>query len=156
MLILNKTLNSGYIMDNEMLKFFVDEIKEIRNSMSISISSLINTQLEDGSKFEEVGQMIDRVYGTAATLGLIEISEYTKAIKDVSYMASASQNQSGKKKVVRFLIKYIELSDLICASIFDKNELIKINHQLNIEKSKANLLNQREFFSVNKKSCEIE
>lgn len=139
-----------------MLTFFVDEVKQIRNSMSLSISSLISTKLEDNSKFEEVGQMIDRVYGTAATLGLTEISEYTKAIKDVSYMASASENTSGKKKVVKFLIKYIELSDLICASIFDNKELIKINHQLNIEKSRANLLNQREFYSINKKSCAIE
>ncbi|WP_372652189.1 hypothetical protein [Halobacteriovorax sp.] len=143
-------------MDTEMLTFFVDEVKQIRNSMSLSISSLISTKLEDNSKFEEVGQMIDRVYGTAATLGLTEISEYTKAIKDVSYMASASENTSGKKKVVKFLIKYIELSDLICASIFDNKELIKINHQLNIEKSRANLLNQREFYSINKKSCAIE
>ncbi len=143
-------------MDAEMLTFFVDEIKQIRNSMTVSISSLISTELEDNSKFEEVGQMIDRVYGTAATLGLNEISEYTKAIKDVSYMASASDNRSGKKKVVKVLIKYIELSDLICASIFDKQELIKINHQLNIEKSKANLLNKKEFYSIDKKSCAIE
>ncbi|PIK16256.1 MAG: hypothetical protein CES88_05835 [Halobacteriovorax sp. JY17] len=139
-----------------MLTFFVDEIKQIRNSMTVSISSLIETKLADSSKFEEVGQMVDRIYGTAATLGLTEISEYTKAVKDVSYMASASENEAGKKKVLKFLIKYVELSDLICESIFDKKELSKINLQLKIEKSKANLLNQREFFSVQKKSCAIE
>ncbi|WP_290732340.1 hypothetical protein [Halobacteriovorax sp. JY17] len=143
-------------MDTEMLTFFVDEIKQIRNSMTVSISSLIETKLADSSKFEEVGQMVDRIYGTAATLGLTEISEYTKAVKDVSYMASASENEAGKKKVLKFLIKYVELSDLICESIFDKKELSKINLQLKIEKSKANLLNQREFFSVQKKSCAIE
>ncbi len=143
-------------MDTEMLTFFVDEIKQIRNSMTVSISSLIETKLADSSKFEEVGQMVDRIYGTAATLGLTEISEYTKAVKDVSYMASASENEAGKKKVLKFLIKYVELSDLICESIFDKKELSKINLQLKIEKSKANLLNQREFFSIQKKSCAIE
>ncbi|WP_417336753.1 hypothetical protein [Halobacteriovorax marinus] len=143
-------------MDNEMMTFFVDEIKEIRKSMIVSISTLIETKLEDGSKFEEFGQMIDRIYGTAATLGLTEISEYTKAVKDVSYMASVSENESGKKKVVRSLIKYIELSDLICASIFDKKELAKINHQLKLEKSRAQNLNQREFYSIDKKSCAIE
>lgn len=143
-------------MDTEMLTFFVDEIKDIRNSMVKSISGLIDTKMEDSFRFEEAGQMVDRIYGTAATLGLTEISEYTKAVKDVSYMASASENVHGKKKVVKFLIKYVELSDLICASIFDRKELVKVNHQLKIEKSKAVLLNQREFYSVKKKSCAIE
>jgi len=143
-------------MDKEMLTFFVEEIKVIRKGMVKAVSDLIGSKMEDSSKFEEVGQMIDRIYGTAATLGLMEISEYTKAIKDVSYMASTSENVAGRKKVIKFLIKFVELSDQICDCIFDPEELSKINRLLNIEKSRAELLNRKEFFSVVKKSCNIE
>ncbi len=139
-----------------MLSFFVDEIKEIRKGMVSSISGLIASKLEDSSKFAEIGQMVDRIYGTAATLGLKEISEYTKAVKDVSYMASASDNEAGKKKVMKFIIKYVELSDQICECIFDEAELTKINRLLNLEKSRAEILNKKEFFSVETKSCDIE
>lgn len=143
-------------MDKEMLTFFVDEIKEIRKGMVKAISDLIESKLEDSSKFEDFGQMVDRIYGTAATLGLKEIGEYTKAVKDVSYMASVSDNEAGKKKVMKFLIKYVELSDQICECIFNEDELSKINRLLNVEKSRAELLNRKEFFSVQKKSCDIE
>jgi chemotaxis protein histidine kinase CheA len=143
-------------MDNEMKTFFVDEIKEIRKNMVGAISGLIDSKMEENKNFEQFGQLVDRIYGTAATLGLTEISEYMKAVKDVSYMASASENEAGKKKTVKFLIKYLELSDQICDAIFDEEELTKINHLLNIEKSRAELLNKKEFFSIQKKSCDIE
>ncbi|WP_127714049.1 hypothetical protein [Halobacteriovorax sp. HLS] len=143
-------------MDNEMKTFFVDEIKEIRKNMTMAISSLIESKMENNSGFETFGQLVDRIYGTAATLGLKEISEYMKAVKDVSYMASASENESGKKKTVKFLIKYVELSDQICEAIYNTEELAKINRLLNVEKSRAELLNRKEFFSVQKKSCDIE
>jgi chemotaxis protein histidine kinase CheA len=143
-------------MDNEMKTFFVDEVKEIRKDMTSSISKLIESKMTANKEFEKFGQLVDRIYGTAATLGLKEIGEYMKAAKDVSYMASASDNEVGKKKTVKFLIKYVELSDQICEAIFDETELSKINHLLNIEKSRAELINKREFFSIDKKSCDID
>lgn len=143
-------------MDNEMRDFFVEEIKEIRKSMTCAISELIETKMEENRGFETFGQLVDRIYGTAATLGLTEISEYMKAVKDVSYMASASDNENGKKKTVKFLIKYVELSDQICNAIYNETELSKINHLLNIEKARAENLNKREFFSIDKKSCDID
>mgnify|MGYP000241725064 CR=1 FL=1 len=143
-------------MDTDMKSFFVDEIKEIRRNMVDAISGLIDSKMEENKNFEQFGQLVDRIYGTAATLGLKEISEYMKAVKDVSYMASASENDAGKKKTVKFLIKYVELSDKICEAIYNEEELSKINHLLNAEKTRADLLNRKEFFSVQKKSCDIE
>lgn len=143
-------------MDRETIMFFVDEIKEIRDLMTRSISNIIKSKMENARYFEECGQLVDRIYGTAATLGFKEISEYTRSVKEVSYMASASSNFNGKKKAVKFLIKYIEMSDAICDSIFDKEGIKKINHLLNIEKSRADLLNRKEFYSVDKKSCDKE
>lgn len=140
-------------MDQDMISFFVNEVKLIRDQMANAISRIIQAKMEKSEYFEECGQLVDRIYGTASTLGFFEISEYTKAVKEVSYMASASDNVNGKKKAVKFLIKYIELSDAICDSIYDKEEIKKINHLLNMEKSRAGILNRKEFSSIEKKSC---
>ncbi|MDD0852196.1 hypothetical protein HBN50_03765 [Halobacteriovorax sp. GB3] len=143
------------MFDKEMLESFVCEIKDIRKEMVDSIDGLIQSKMANKIQFEVFGQLVDRIYGTAATLGFSEIASYTKSIKDVSYMASSSENERGCKKTLRMLIKYIELSDKICESIFDKEELKLINHTLNLEKSRVDLLNRREFFSVDKKSCDF-
>ena len=143
-------------MDSEMITFFVDEIKEIKQSMVNSISSLIETKLEDSSKFEEAGQMVDRIYGTAATLGYNELSGYTKALKEVSYMASLSQSEEGRAKALKFLIRYVELSDKICASFLSQDELKSVTHELNHATSEAALLSQNEFHNIDQKSCSIE
>lgn len=143
-------------MGNELITFFVDEVKELRSEMTGITSKLIQTKMQDRELFADFGQLVDRIYGTAATLGYKEIGDYTKAIKDVTYMAANSENESGQKKTLLFMIKYIELNDQICDSLYDKEKLGQINRLLNIEKSKADILNKKEFFSVQDKSCKKE
>ena len=68
---------------DELLEDFIIEIQDLKAKMSITISKLIECKLQDKSLFEKFGQNVDRIYGTAMTLGHIEIGEYTKAMKDV-------------------------------------------------------------------------
>ena len=143
-------------MDSEMKKFFVDEVKEIRKDMTDVISKIIESKMSVNEEFAKFGQLVDRIYGTAATLGLNEIGDYMKAAKDISYMASASDNEVGKKKTVKFLIKYVELSDQICEAIFVDEKLLKINQLLNTERKVAEVISNREFFNIDVKSCAVE
>ncbi len=139
---------------DELLEDFIIEIQDLKAKMSITISKLIECKLQDKSLFEKFGQNVDRIYGTAMTLGHIEIGEYTKAMKDVSYMASASDNEKGQQKTVKAMIKYIELGDEICLALKDPEKVPALNFKLNQEKAKVEILNRREFFSVDKKSCD--
>ena len=72
----------------DMIDFFVEEIHTLRAEMSLKVSKVMQGKLGelDLSYFAEFGQMIDRIYGTAATLGYEEIATYTKHLKDVCYM----------------------------------------------------------------------
>ena len=140
--------------DNEMIEIFIDEIKALKGEMSLTISKLIQSKLEERAHFEKFGQLVDRIYGTAMTLGHIEIGEYTKSMKDVAYMASASENEKGHQKTVRAMIKYIELNDEICDCLLQPEKMAPLNFKLSQEKSKVEILNKREFFSVQKKSCD--
>ena len=143
-------------MSDELIGFFVDEVKELRTEMTNITSKLIQIKMEDVSLFADFGQLVDRIYGTAATLGYEEISEYTKAIKDVTYMAANSDNEEGHKKTLLFMIKYIELNDKICECLHNKDKLSEINRLLKIEISKADILNKKEFYSVEARSCKKE
>lgn len=141
---------------NEMVQIFIDEINTLKSEMSQTISKLIESKLQDKDLFEKFGQLVDRIYGTAMTLGHVEIGEYTKAMKDVTYMASASDNEKGHQKTVRTMIKYIELNDEICLALRDPQKLRLLNLKLNQEKSRVQILNRREFFNIDKRSCDYK
>lgn len=136
-----------------MLDEFVAEMTEINREMSIKISKLIETKMESTTDFESLGQMVDRIYGTAATLGFKHIAEYTLALKEIAYMASDSNNETGKKKTIKMFITYMDLSKRICEVIYDEKNLAELTFMIKQEVSRAELLNRKEFYSVKKKSC---
>ena len=140
--------------NDEMINIFIDEIKELKADMSLIVSKLIKSKMESNNLFEQFGQMVDRIYGTAMTLGHKEIGEYTKAMKDVTYMASASDNENGKKKTLRQMIRYLELNDEICETLKEPEKSNVLNIKLRQEKSRVEILNKKEFYSVTKKSCD--
>jgi chemotaxis protein histidine kinase CheA len=140
-------------MDKELLQVFVDEMNELQPQLKQAIKGIIQTKMQDPHYYETYGQIIDRIYGTAMTMGMTELGEFTKTLKDISYMASNSDNEKGKEKAGRLMIEGIELFKDMVASIHDKEALNKIKLRMNQAKGKAEILNRKEFYSVNQKSC---
>lgn len=141
--------------DKEMLDDFCSEIKSIKGELSIYISTLMQKKLgeQDTDNFAKYGQAIDRIYGAAATLGYKEIADYCMAMKTVTYMASDSQNHMGHRKVIMMMIESITLLEEIPECIYD-NEKIKIYRSKLLQNvKKVERLNQKEFYSITKKSC---
>jgi chemotaxis protein histidine kinase CheA len=142
--------------DKEMVDFFVKEIDTLRAEMSMKVSTILKGKLGDldVKMFEDFGQMIDRIYGTAATLGYEEIATYTKHLKDVCYMASESDNEKGHKKTIQMMIECIGLLEELKNCIYDKDQLIKYAIKMKVEGSRAERLGRAEFFSIDKTSCD--
>ena len=103
--------------------------------------------------FSEFGQMIDRIYGTATTMGFAEIGSYCGALKDVCYMASQSENLKGKKKTLRMMIECIGFLEKLSTAIYDPSKIKLFNKNITIETGKADRLNRAEFASIERKSC---
>ena len=141
--------------DKEMIDFFVDEIKEIKTDLSVRVDSLVtgSDKKMEGGPFEEFGQMIDRIYGTAATMGFGEIASYCKALKDVCYMASQSENLKGQKKTLRMMIECIGFMETLVEAIYEPTKIKLFNKNIQIEMGKAERLGRAEFASITRKSC---
>lgn len=142
--------------DKEILDGFVEEIRAIEKTLKQIAQKMIQAKLQDKSHFEQYGQTIDRVYGTAATLGFNELAEYTKALKDLSYKCSQSDNEKGIKKTAEMLILCLKYLDQICKGIHNPDELKKVRYLMSIDVSKAEKLCRSYFFSINRVSCEID
>jgi len=141
--------------NKEMVDFFVEEINSLRAEMSIKVSKILQGKLGDLdlASFEDFGQMIDRIYGTAATLGYDEIATYTKHLKDVCYMASQTQNERGHRKVLQMMIECISLLEELKDCIYDKDQLYMFSRRMKVEGARAEKLGRAEFYSIDRKSC---
>jgi len=142
--------------DNEILDEFVTEIRVIEKVLKNVIQKLISSKLQEKILFEQYGQAIDRVYGTAATLGFSELAEYTKALKDLSYKCGQSDNEKGIKKTTEMLIACLKYLDQICKGIHDQNELKKVRYLMSVDVSKAEKLCRSYFFSISRVSCSVD
>ncbi len=68
--------------NKEMLDIFVAEINEILGNLKAVTNEQMKKRTMDKVLFERYGQAIDRIYGTAMTLGFSDLGLYTKAMKD--------------------------------------------------------------------------
>lgn len=142
--------------DKEILDGFVEEIRVIEKVLKGIVQKMIASKLQDKALFEQYGQTIDRVYGTAATLGFNELAEYTKALKDISYKCSQSDNEKGIKKTTEMLILCLKYLDQICKGIHDPEELKKVRYLMSVDVSKADKFCRSYFFSISRVSCAVE
>ena len=143
-------------VDKEILDGFVEEIRALEKVLKSIVQKMISSKLKDMKLFEQYGQTIDRVYGTAATLGFNELAEYTKSLKDLSYKCSQSDNEKGIRKTAEMLIHCLKYLDQICKGIHDAEELKKVRYLMSVDISKAEKLCRSYFFSINRVSCEIK
>jgi chemotaxis protein histidine kinase CheA len=114
-------------MDRELIDEFVSEMKLLQVDLKRAIKMIIVSKMQEPRAYENYGQVIDRIYGTATTLGMMELGEYTKALKDISYMAANSDNMKGREKAGRMMIEGINLFERLVNSIYNKEELKKLN-----------------------------
>ena len=139
--------------DNEMLDIFVTEIKEIHALLTKITNEQMKKRVFDGKLFEQYGQAIDRIYGTAMTLGFTDLGKYTKAMKDVCYMCSQYNHEVVQKKVLRMMIECNDILVKIPECIYKTEEFKKYSRVFLVEVTKAERLGKVEFSSITRKSC---
>lgn len=141
--------------DKELLQDFHDEILKIKVELAGYISKMMTGKIEniDKSYFQKYGQAIDRIYGTAATLGFSDIASFCLAMKEVTYMASQSDNYMGHKKTIKMMIDSIALLEELTQCIFEPVKLKNYKNKIIMEVKRVERMNKQEFYSITKKSC---
>lgn len=139
--------------ENELIDEFVSEVKNIHKDLRTIVNTQLKTPKMDNALFENFGQLVDRIYGTAMTLGFIDIGKYFLAIKEISYMSSQSNHEVGKKKSLRMMMECVDNMEKICLSVYSKEELKNLNRLFfTVEIAKAERLAKSDFQGIIRKS----
>lgn len=150
----NKQIITGADMseENELIDDFVSEIKSIHLELKKIVAAQLKTPKMEKPLFEKFGQLVDRIYGTAMTLGYVEIGKYLLAIKEISYMSSQSDREVGQKKALRMMMECVDHIEKICLSIYKKEELKSLNRLFVIEIAKVERLAKSDFQNITRRS----
>lgn len=136
-------------MQNKLLEDFVDEIKIIQKDLTAIVDTQLRSVNMERVLFEKFGQLIDRIYGTAITLGFKEIGEYFFAIKKITYLSSQCEHETTHMKVLQIMIECSENIEKICKSIYDKVELENLKNMFIAAIAKAENLIRNDFDHIN-------
>jgi chemotaxis protein histidine kinase CheA len=139
-------------MNKELIDDFVSEIRVIHLDLKANVNTQLNAQKLDKKLFENFGQLVDRIYGTAMTLGYTEIGKYFLAIKNISYLSSQCDREVGQKKALRMMMECVDNMDKICNSIYKKEELKTLNRLFIGEIAKAERMARADFQNITRKS----
>ncbi len=142
-------------LDQEMKDDFVKEVKQLQMELQDLVNQLSDNWTQS-ALFERFGQTIDRIYGTATTLGFAEFGQYAKALKDVCYMCRHTEQEIAQKKVVNMMSGCLENFDALCLGVYDKKELLKVSTSLKVAIKKLDTLERSYFVNFkDKKSIPI-
>lgn len=122
--------------DPEILDEFSNEIIQIRNQLK-PIMEKLRVSYEGPQFFEEFGQTIDRIYGTAATLGYKEVAEFCRSMKVITYKVSQSANLYAKGQVKDMCMVALALLEKFPAIVKNPEEVKKIQYTMQKERQKA-------------------
>lgn len=137
---------------NELIDEFVAEIKSIHKELQAIVNLQLKTPKMDKSLLEKFGQLVDRIYGTAMTLGYVPIGKYFLAMKEISYMSSQSNNEVAQKKALRMMMECVDNMEKICTCIYKKEELKNLERLFTVEIAKVDRLSKTDFQSIKRKS----
>lgn len=140
-------------MDKELIKSFIIEIITINLELKKIVEEQTKKKAMDQTLFEKYGQNIDRIYGTAMTMGYSDLGKYAKAMKDVTYLCSQTNFETSQKKVLRMMMECNDILDKIPKAIINTEEFKKYSRLFLVETTKAQKLEKTEFRDFTRKSC---
>jgi hypothetical protein len=139
-------------MDQELLQDFIKEILEINATLKVVTEQQMKLKVMDKTLFEKYGQAIDRIYGTATTLGFPEFGQYARIMKEVCYLCSQCDYEMAQKKVLRMMIECNEVLDKVPAAIINPKEFKNFSRVFLVEIAKAERMQKAEFRLITRKS----
>ncbi|MEK7691604.1 MAG: hypothetical protein AAB425_11355 [Bdellovibrionota bacterium] len=136
--------------DKELLEAFEQEVREISELLTPTAERLRIHYMSHPALFEEFGLIIDRIYGTAATFELMEIANYCRAIKQVTYQCAQSDNTYARSQVKDLALSAVPIVKRMAEVIHDPVQLKSIRYQMQKEQKRAEELSNRIFGSTRK------
>ncbi len=137
---------------DELINDFISEVKTLHLELKVIVNAQLKTPKMDKALFEKFGQLIDRIYGTAMTLGLKDIGKYLYAMKNVSYLSSQCDREVGQKKALRMMMECVDYIEKIYLHINNKDQMKNLIRLFVVEIAKAERLEKTDFQNITRKS----
>lgn len=138
-------------IDPELLRDFVAEIKLLELELKGIVVSL-QENIDQPVKYEQFGQIIDRIYGTAVTLGFKEMAAYCLMLKKTSYACAKQEAKRAQVRVLKLLEACLDLLGVLVVGTRNPEVLKIFKHTLHLEEQKAHKLHE-EIFQYLKKAA---
>lgn len=138
--------------DLEMLQEFAREVSAIRDLL-LPIVNTMRTNYSDPKAFENFGQVIDRIYGTAATMGYTQFAAYCLVLKSINYQSSQGKNLYAMGQVKELNLVAVALLEKFIPIIMNPAEVRKIQYTMQKETDRANELSRKFFGSITRKTA---
>ena len=135
--------------DTEMLQAFAEEVAGIKAKLK-PITENIRTQYNQPKLYEQFGQTIDGIYGTAATLGFKEVAEYCRMMKAVTYKCSQSNNMYAMGQVKDMCMVAMAMLDKFADIIMKPEETKKFLYQMQKQRERAEEISKKLFGTISR------
>ena len=126
----------------EMMSVFRDELSVISGILE-PIAEKLRINPNQPPLYQEFGQVIDRVYGTAATLGLKEVAEYCRSMKTLTYKCSQTHAVHSMSQVRDMVLVSVQLIKKVQQITNEPNQIKKIQYTLQKERERAEEISRK-------------
>lgn len=123
-------------IDKELLDMFTDELGQLKGELTPIVESL-STNAQQPELFTNFAQIIDRIYGTATTMGFDEIGEYTGAVRNMTRKTGTSKVPRAMPEVLKVMKNCMEHFDTMQTSLEDPAQLQVLKTKMKLEMSRC-------------------
>lgn len=129
------------VHDPEIIEAFKAEIVQIKAEL-VDVAKALEGNVNQPELFLKFAQIIDRIYGTALTLGFKNIGAYAGVMKSVCQKCGNTKIQRSMPPVFKMVKRCIENFDAIIASISRPAAFDKIQKEIELETKRAHVLDK--------------
>lgn len=140
-------------MDQELIEIFVDEVGELKGELN-PIYENLRSNSQQPVLYKDFSQIIDRIYGTATTMGFSEIGAYLGAVRNISRKAASSNIPRGMQEVSKILRNCMDNFDVMQQSLGSPESTKEFSSKLTLEIKKVDKIDN-EIFSFSKEAKSI-
>lgn len=141
--------------DKEILECFIDEITSLNRDIAMVLKSLAESKNQP-DLYLQFSNIIDRIYGTATTLGFEQLGKYCGDLKDITRKTGNSGIQRAQQPVFSLMMNYTAHFKLLKESVEDSSKIEEFNRAVNFDIKKILKLNNDIFEYADKSNSQVK
>jgi chemotaxis protein histidine kinase CheA len=141
--------------DKELLESFIDEITEL-NVEILQVLKTLSVDLNQPEEFLNFSNIIDRIYGTALTLGYDDLGKYCGELKTIARLTGNSGIPRAFQPVMRMMLNYTTHFKLLKESIEYPEKAAAFNTAIKVDLKKIEKMHTEIFVYTDKKNSIIK